>query len=152
MTPRKINFALKAATRQLIDENGGQSYAAEQTRVPQSVLSEYASNTKPDRFIAADVILDLDLATGNPVVTRELAEQQNYWLVPMAVIANGAGISACAVKLQEAFGPLMEEVIKTLADGRTDPDEIRRLEALARPMARAMAEFTGALQAQGGGA
>lgn len=145
MTRRGVNYALKAATRKLVEHCGGQTYAAEQTRVPQSNLSDYGSNQKPERFMPADVILDLERAAGDPILTRELAEQQGFVLVALAVIANGAGVSACTVKLVEAFGPMLAEIKTALEVSVTDADERHRLAGLLKPIAQAVAEMTAAL-------
>jgi hypothetical protein len=86
--------ALKRAFGRLVRAAGGQEAAVGFTRlVRHQALSDYANpaSDQADRFAPADVIADLESVThglpGHPAMTRELARQAGFALVPLPTSA-----------------------------------------------------------------
>lgn len=144
-----LNNRIKAATRALVDKAGGQTYAADQTRVPQSKLSEYGSVHKPDRFMPADVVADLEAAVGEPVVTRELAEQQGYVLVRASAAASPMSMLARVAAIGRSHGTLIEVLSHALDDGKIEAHEADAIRAALRPLQVALAELSNAIGGPG---
>jgi hypothetical protein len=78
---RDTYLALKGATRQLIEAAGGLRYAAAITGFPMSKLSEAQQTSVLERSLRLDHALELETATGEPCVTRELARLQGLILI-----------------------------------------------------------------------
>lgn len=124
---------LKAATRKLVRDAGGCEYA--ETRVGKTKLAEYGAPNMPDRFAPVDVIADLERSVGEPLVTRELAAQAGYDLVP-------AGQAAVPLKRLETYlldlmgqlGALSREIAAAEADGQLDAAEIERIRLAAQTL------------------
>ncbi len=70
--PAVVYNSIKATTARLIKSCGGIECAAEDTRVSASTLSEYETPNQPNRFITADVVVDLELVSRNPILTKAL--------------------------------------------------------------------------------
>ena len=126
LAPEKYR-ALKAKVRTLVTELGGQEAGEEFTRVGHQTLSDYCNFKKPTSFMPADVILDLELTAGSPIVTRHLARAQNYELVPV-VAASGPVIDSQMIgRIAREFGDVMERAGSALADdGKISRIEISR--------------------------
>ncbi len=60
--------------------------AAGYCRVGPKHLSAYANPNSPDRHMPVDVVLDMEGAAGDPVVTRCLAAQQSYVLFRLPAV------------------------------------------------------------------
>lgn len=73
--------ALKGATRKAIEASGGLRYAAEITGFPVSKLSEAQQASMMERSLRIDHALELEQATGEPCITRELARLQGLILI-----------------------------------------------------------------------
>jgi hypothetical protein len=121
----------KAATKALIRAAGGQEEAAPLTGRSQPRLSSYCGpNT--DAFIPVDAVAALEAVThghpGHPHVTRWLAREAGYALLPLSRFR-----SAATGELHRAVGRVAKEandVVATtceaLADGKLDKAESRR--------------------------
>ena len=118
---------IKAATRIAIEKAGGQTYAAEISRVSQSKLSEYASFHQDERFIPADVIADIEAFIEEPIITRELAEQQGYVLVKADVIASPTSVIGLAKQISTRSGNLVAAIIGAIEDGKIDRIEADKI-------------------------
>jgi hypothetical protein len=122
---------LKTATAQLFAEFGegkrGQTMAAKATRVGQQRLSDYANRNEERDFIPADVIFDLEKASGTRPVSEYLAEALNCLLIPLPE-GTGAG---CVLKgsgeMAEDLGQVLAEIGKALRDGKLSPAEAGRI-------------------------
>jgi hypothetical protein len=79
---RNFLFGLKAALRRLVDCHGGVENAQYTVRVDKSNLCR-AGDVNTDHYAAIDVIADLELDIGKPVVTEYLASALGYKLVPV---------------------------------------------------------------------
>lgn len=78
---RDAYLALKGATRKLVESTGGLRFAAEITGFPMSKISEAQQASTMDRSMRIDHVLELEMATSDPVVTRELARLQGLVLI-----------------------------------------------------------------------
>jgi hypothetical protein len=73
---------LKTAFKRVLDDLGGIEAAASCTRVGKSQLSDYG-NIACDKMVPVDVVLDLELVSGQPHVTAALAATQGFELLPV---------------------------------------------------------------------
>ena len=60
--------------------------AGDRCRVGPKQLSAYANPNSPDRYMPVDVVLDLEGAAGDPIVTRCLAAQQGFVLFRLPAV------------------------------------------------------------------
>lgn len=120
--------AIKAATRKLVEMNGGQEPAADATRVSHQHVQRYASTSDPS-FMPADIIADLERVCGAPVLTERLARLQGYVLqrIPQA----GNSTDGNWVEMLTAFVREGSDVeiglAEASADGEVDEDEAAAL-------------------------
>lgn len=73
--------ALKTACQIVVNILGGGREASKLTVVDPSTISLYHAAHEDERFMRIDVALDLDLAAGEPHITRTLAAAQGFVLV-----------------------------------------------------------------------
>jgi hypothetical protein len=123
LSTEKERNQIKARTHQLFELAGGVEFFAPVTAVKKAALSKYASLGEPDKFIRADVIIELDRQIGAPMMVSMLAGMLGYKLVPMddgcenaighldiATLAKEAGEAVTAVAIaassQDASGKL----------------------------------------------
>jgi len=114
---------IKAATKLLIERAGGQTYAAEVLGVSQSKISEYASFHHPDRFMRADLVARLESFVGEPVVTRELADQSGHDLQARAAAALAADLPHAFARAMKEMADVQVCATSAMADGRADAAE-----------------------------
>lgn len=130
--PRTDYLRLKAATRELVKQAGGVDAAAGITRPGRSTLSDYGNPGHEDVFMPADVIADLEAATGLPAVTGILARLQGYEL--MRVEFGGDVDPKWAERLASVGKEIAEVFAKSgqaLANGGDiDAGEIRTLDLI----------------------
>lgn len=124
---------LKNATRALVAAVGGGDAASGFCRYRQQQLSEVGSVNQPTKFMAADVILDLEAVThgtpGHPVVTRYLARAAGFALVALPevapdVSARGDWLQLVSDLSKEA-GDCVSKIALALTDGFVSPAEVR---------------------------
>lgn len=127
LNPSTIGLTIKAATRRLVAECGGQESAA---LVPgiritrHQSFSEYGQPAFVDRVIAADVVAVLEADCGTPFVTRELAAATGHVLVKLpatslSIAAIGKVTGKAMKETSEVFGTLGA----SLEDDVLDPSE-----------------------------
>lgn len=104
----EIQNALKTAVKQTVADLGGLDAAASCTRVGRSQIFDYGS-IGTDKFIPIDVALDLELISGNPRITRALAEAQGYELQPIEGSPTHQLID-CLSRISEENGRLFRDV------------------------------------------
>lgn len=120
---------LKLATAEMIKGVGGLEAAAGFCRVGKSVLHEAQSLNCPDRFVAIDVIADLEpLARdreGWPHVTRALCLQMGGVFVPVShsTVAREDLIGSVGRLAREA-ADVTQTICGALADGKVEAPEI----------------------------
>lgn len=150
--------ALKRATRALVRAVGGQEAAVGFTRLKRhQAFSDFAS-CAPDhaeRFMPADIIADLEGVTagtpGHPAVTRELARQAGFALVPLPR-ARGGG-RPMADHLAEVIRESAEVTMTLALDLRAPAGVLReRLRREVAEAVQALIDLDAALAADEGGA
>ena len=115
---------IKSAFRELVRACGGGDCAARATRVTASALSRFGSLDCPD-FPAVDVICDLEIDLGAPVVSSRLARLAGYRLEPLSSLGapsgpSGPGPAASAADHVATAAGLFSEIEAALRDGRID--------------------------------
>lgn len=157
---RDFYLALKGASRLLIEATGGLRFAAEITGFPMSKLSEAQQVSMMDRSMRIDHVLELEQATGEPHVTRELARLQGLILIEpprfesddvfvrhlgqvgkecgeaMAKVAEAVAHGGTVYAYEIRDGKLMDEVdeaIEALARLKTALEERLRTDKTPRP-------------------
>lgn len=114
---------IKAATKILIERAGGQTYAAEVLGISQSKISEYASFHHPDRFMRADLVARLEAFVGEPIVTRELADQSSYDLQARAASTTPVDLPHAFARAMKEMADVQVSATTAMADGRADASE-----------------------------
>jgi len=130
--PGNDYLSLKAATRRLLAEAGGNVAASAVTRVDHQGLSRYGnvSVDHADRFMPADVIADIEAECGQPIVTRRLADLSGYLLVPVPRVAkSGTLLGAITAATMKETSDVFVALGDSLGDGKlcaADADRIER--------------------------
>lgn len=114
---------IKAATKILIEKAGGQTYAAEVLGISQSKISEYASFHHPDRFMRADLVASLEAFVGEPIVTRELADQSGHDLHARDAAAPVADLPHAFAHAMKEMADVQVSAVNAMADGMADVGE-----------------------------
>jgi len=141
---RQHYVAIKAATKRLIEACGGVEGAAVSTRVEKSSLSLYQRVDRPDCFMPADVVADLEHFAGEPVVSSVLAsliepaEHQSADCAERLMtiterVGHVAGEVRAARDMKSAGGSSITPAEATRIAGQAE-DAIAELEALVRDM------------------
>lgn len=124
--PAAAYLALKAAVRRLTKGCGGQEAAAQVTRVDFQRIGRYGRPHEA-QHAPVDVIADLEADSGEPMVTRVLADLQGYVLVPKpGARAVPVGIEHLGQVGREA-GDVIAGLSDALADGEVTAGECRDL-------------------------
>lgn len=145
--------ALKRAARRLYQAVGGQEKAAGLCRVGQARLSAYGGPNNPDEFMPVDVVADLEEVTegapGAPHVTRELARQRGYELVPLpGAKPEGKSWAQHIADLAKESGDIISKLAPASVDGVCKHDIVEReLLREARELIQASVELAAALEA-----
>ena len=113
--------ALKTAARRLVAAVGGLEAAATVCRYSKTALAAAYDPNTPDRFPPADVIADLELVAGRPIVTAVLARIAGHALVPVAP-AEGLAAQALVAVFRGSSG-VGEAWSEALADARVSDGE-----------------------------
>jgi hypothetical protein len=130
MTPAKLN--LKAAHRRLVAGLGGVDGAETATSRRRSVLADYG-NINTGHYTPIDVVLDLEAALGEPVVTRELARAAGFRLEPLVFEAAALDPLARAASLAADAGELCARALRDHADGTlTEAERQGQIKVLRR--------------------
>lgn len=136
--------AVKARCRQLVEALGGFEEAARVTRVGVSTLHDYCNPAKPASYAPADVLLDLESAAGDNLVSRLLAQMA----LERAGPAGSVPLEAQMLGLASELGDLAREVSEAQADRVVTPAEWRRISRRAESLKQAVHRLT--LQAYDG--
>lgn len=137
--------SLKRATRALIGAVGGQEAAVGFCRIRrQQALSEYCSVAADhiERFAPIDVIADLEGVTagfpGAPHVTRELARQAGFVLVPLPAAHETADLADCLPRIIRETADVTAALAAQLSAARFALPSALRPAALRREIAEAV--------------
>lgn len=114
--------ALKAATRRLVEAVGGGKCASEMTRTSEGRISEAGSLNVMDRFVAIDVVADLEADTKNPFVTRCLADLAGFDLMARN-IARDPDMLRHLARIARETGEVIAALSSSLADGHHSDQE-----------------------------
>lgn len=117
---------IKTAFRVLTNACGGVDGSDGYTRVHRSVLNDYG-NINRQIFPPADVIADLEFATGLPVVTRFLARLTGGVLVPVAPLVGQAIFTVRLCDIGKRMASLFTDAAAALADGKITAQEREQL-------------------------
>lgn len=125
--------ALKAKTRALVRAAGGVESAASVSRVAKSRMSDGGNPGQPDYFLPLDAVLDLELDTGQPVVTTALAQMQGYYLERIDAAPPPPTINLLreTTEASRHLGFWSGAVLSALEDGRLSDGELEDLIELA---------------------
>ncbi len=130
-TTREQRETLQVYFKDLVSANGGTHRIEHHdiTRVKKSNLSDYGNINRPDINAPNDVILDLELAAGDPIVTREIARMQGYALMQMRFNQDiDPAVAGHLAKVGKEVADVFAEVGHAMADnGQIDPDEAPRI-------------------------
>lgn len=137
---QSVYDGLRTAFRRLVKAVGGVEAGAGMTRVSKTTLATYYDrNSVPQAWAPMDVIIDLEDAAGEPLVTRELARALGYELVPAVDEPQSAGmvdLLRIVAEDSDAGGRFAGLVLQVTRDGRLDPHEIDVLVQRAADRAR----------------
>lgn len=147
----EVYAALKATTGQFVASAfGHQKVAAGATRVEQQAISSYAS-THPDnaeKFMPADVVLDLCKASGNVALLRFMAEQVGCLLVQLPQGVSGDNVTVRSGRTAKEFGEVMSGVLAAVADGTITQAEARPILQNIHELMLELSALAEAVQAQ----
>ena len=152
--PAREDMPFKVLARGLIEAAGGLDAAsAAATRVGKTQLGNYQS-PHHEQFMPADVIARLELVTGQPLVTTELARRAGYRLVPVEAMTGGQ-LGELLARLGSEVGEVFAAYAAAWQDGRitrAEQAEIQReLQGLILAASNADAYLRGVLSAAGEG-
>lgn len=136
----KHRASLKTAFRICIEKCGGGKTVAETTRVNDTMLSLYGAPYDETRWAGVDVVLDVDLTCGEPVVTRALASAQGYILIkhtPDVSSGDELGLADFQRILRET-NDFQMNLLSAIADRKITPAE---KEALLKDISDAEAVY-----------
>ena len=97
---------IKTATKRVLADLGGADAAEPCTRVRRSQLFDYGNVFVPEKFVPADVIMDLEKVGGAPHITAALARAQGYMLVMIETPPHGGALAALLAEIGRDVGEL----------------------------------------------
>ncbi|MCW4114769.1 hypothetical protein NPA31_007305 [Aurantimonas sp. MSK8Z-1] len=121
----KQRAALKIAVGQLVDRIGGLESARAVLGLALSLISSYRSPAAEERHLPVDRLLDLELAAGEPIVTRFLANAHDCDLVPRgtaAALRDHVEMTDVAALIRDS-GAVEANLLVAMADGRISHTE-----------------------------
>lgn len=126
---------LKTASRALVKSFGGQDAAAERLGTAQQRVSDLVSS-RTDAFFRIDQIALMEAETvgypGHPHVTKALARQCGFELVPVpSIAAKGRDLLLLFAHQSKGNSELAEAVLAAHEDDHVDVDEAAEIEAAA---------------------
>lgn len=120
---------LKRHTEALIKDIG-YAKACQISGKSKATLGRYASSHEEnaDRFIPVNVLVELEMASTIPFVTKALAELQQLKLeYDNERDGSSGGLNSDVIRLSQRFATLMAEYNHSIADGVISLNETRRL-------------------------
>lgn len=123
--PAQIYSGLKAASADLLQDNGGLDRAARRTRGSAETVRRCVRHEFDAYFLAIDQVADLEARAEHPWVTAALAEAGGFLLVPSPERMKADGLEQRSI--QQA-AEAITEISKALATGGTiDRNEAPRV-------------------------
>lgn len=133
-TPGRIKgrtpASLKDAYSQLVDACGGDVRAGLLAQKSKSQIQRYTDEGDPEYQMPASVVIALEAACEEPIVTRFMALATGHVLVSTAP-ADNSPLSADMAAVGRELAKLFEECGTAMADGKVDVKEAAEIEARA---------------------
>ena len=125
--------SLKDAQTRLVEACGGQVAASALCRVGKSQIHRYTDESDEHQFdhMPVDIVLVLERACGDAIVTRYLAAVQGHVLVDLSEAAKHQPYPAVLSRIGQETGELFAEATRALADGTLSASERPRVRAEA---------------------
>ncbi|MER9710209.1 hypothetical protein NKJ13_08060 [Mesorhizobium sp. M0174] len=124
----KQRHSLKMAVARVIDLIGAGNLAETVTRVNATMLSRYIAPHEDDRHAGIDVVLDLEIAAGDPAVTRTLAALQGYDLVKAEQKGTGQNLDLDDLqRLHREASEAVSAIMAGIADQTITPSAKKRI-------------------------
>ena len=120
LTVEKL-LSIKRLTKNLIKITGG--FACQEVRVGQTALHNYTDPDKETYFIPVDVVADLELEAGKPIVTEFLAGLLNYRLVPISAGPDSGKLGTMTARLGKEAAEYFSNISEALEDGTVSREE-----------------------------
>lgn len=127
---RREPLSLKDAATQLVTACGGQERAAAMTRVSSSQIHRYTAPDQHDYQMPIDVVLALEIASGNPLVSRFMAQETGHILISTSP-ADNSPLAQDIATVGEGLAKFFAEWAAAMADGDVTPKEAARIEKRA---------------------
>lgn len=142
--------SLKQATNALIRAAGGQEAAAAETGKSQAQVNRY-QNVNTEDFATVQVVAKLEAVTqgmpGAPHVTRWLARELGFALVPLPVVSDATVWGRRTGMLMQEAGDIINGIGRAIeGDNDVDPDEAKALIADADELVAIACEIANALK------
>lgn len=126
--PKTDYLRLKAATRELVSQAGGQEAAARVSRLKSHVTVGRYGRPQDGEFMPIDVAADLEAEIGAAPVTRALAALAGLIVIPRPPVDGDAAIVRQLGEVAREAGEAIGRIGEALADdGRVTADEVARL-------------------------
>jgi hypothetical protein len=125
--------------------------AADITRLSKPCLSK-AGSAQDDYFAPMDAVLDLELAAGDPLVTRAMARAQGYRLVAMDAAQSALDLMQATAQYAALLGDWSKDLVAAQADGRMTASEREKLINDVRALITHGQQLHDTLAGHGGGA
>lgn len=145
-----IYAALKGSFRDLVETAGGNVRAAKVSRADGARISRYGS-VQEAMHAPIDVVADLEMDVGDPIVTRQLAEIAGYVLVPKAQAeALGLNFHGHFADVARTGADVETNLAEALRDGEVSPEEACKMIPKVRKHQTEMAEMLADLECRAG--
>lgn len=139
--------SLKDAEAALVKACGGLIRAAALTRVRKAQLHRYTDPSEPECHMPADVVVALELASGQPIVTQFLALQSAGVFMPLPKVGpEKKTYMAHLGAIGKDTGQFYAEACEALQDGSLSKKERAKVKAEAIKTIKALTEFLGDLE------
>lgn len=132
--------SLKSAVAELVTACGGQGPSAELSRVSRSQIARYTDDSGEHETVQmpADIVLALERACGDPVVTRYLAGVQGHALIDLKARTDEP-YGVVLARVGKETGELFAAAAQALSDRRMDRREAGRVKHEAMQLMAACA-------------
>lgn len=120
---------LKRHTEALI-KTMGYARACQASGRSKATLGRYSSSAveDADRFIPVNILVELEVASGTPFVTKAMAELQGLRVESESNrVDRPGGLNSDVIALSQRFATLMAEYNYSIADGVISLNEAKRL-------------------------
>lgn len=145
---KEVYLQIKAATRSLIKNCGGAEWASSVTRVNKTVLSDYQNVKRPDFYMPADVVTDLEAECGDPIVTKLLCSLAGGYYVPLPTQVGDEVLPAHLAQIGKEVADVFSAVSVALADGQLSAEEKDRILSEIEEAINALASAKGFIKGE----